>query len=182
MNKDISPDFIFNEYDAKIGMELIKLEGTPECVVYFNRVKKHLTNYGYWFFLSVIWVKYTGYSNLKLWKNLFALKRPQRETSIMKPSELVLFKKMPDPVLCYRTHRPNEEDWISYTLDINTAIRFAVHRKVDEIKKYIIPKKDIIALFLRRGEYEIICIDKQKAQYIETIRLQIDKGDKQCLT
>ncbi|WP_197080912.1 hypothetical protein [Gordoniibacillus kamchatkensis] len=81
----------------------------------------------------------------------------------MKPSELTEFHKLPEVIIAYRAHRPCETDWISYTLDRNIAERFALERKVDHIAQYQLRKRDVLALFLRRGEQEIIMLDPKKA-------------------
>lgn len=168
---DVSKNYVWNAYDAKVARQLIKLEETPQAVVYFDSVKDGLTDYGYWFYLSTIWVSYSGWSDLNLWKELFSNERPNRRTSIMKPSELKRFKKLPPILIAYRAHRNGETDWISYTLNENTAKRFARERNVNSIKKYMIKKEDVTALFLRRGEDEILVIDQRKVVFKEEIGL-----------
>ena len=166
MFSDVSPSFIWNPVDASIAKKLVTLEGTPEAIVHFSSICNKLTDYAYWFFLSTLWVKYTGWSDLELWKRLFSSDRPGRLKSIMKPSELDKFKILPYNVTIFRAHRPEESDWIAYTLDKDIATRFADERKVNSIKEYKVRKKDIAALFLRRGEQEIIVLDKSKVLFI----------------
>ena len=164
--EDISPNFIWNPVDAKIAEKLIELDKTPEAIRYFSRVCNQLTDYSYWFFLSTLWVSYSGYSDLNLWKSLFSSNRPNKKTSIMKPSEMQAFDRLPGIVKAYRAHRPGETDWISYTTDIEIAFRFARERKVDKVTQYMIPKGYITALFLRRGEKEIIVLDHRWAKKV----------------
>lgn len=164
--EDISPNFIWNPIDARIGFRLIELDKTPDAVQYFAQVCDKLTDYAYWFFLSTLWVSYSGYSDLNLWKTLFSSNRPSKKTSIMKPSEVQAFDKLPGIVKAYRAHRPEETDWISYTTDIQIAFRFARERKMDKVAQYMIPKGYITALFLRRGENEIIVLDHRGAKKV----------------
>lgn len=89
---DITPDFRWDRGDAKVAEKLLKHEATPEAIRIFSREAYKLTNSGYWFLLSTLWVSYTGWSDLYLWKKLFSSSRPLRETSIMKPSELKVFR------------------------------------------------------------------------------------------
>jgi len=176
LGQDISSDFKSSfSYDAKVGKKILKYEGTSEAIFYFNKVKNKLSDYAYWYFLSTLWVSFSGNTNINLWIKLFSSKRPRRETSIMKPSELIKYEQLPDIIEAYRAHRENETNWISYTINPFTAAKFAIHRKSNEIKKYNIKKRDIIALFLRRNEYEIICLDKNKAQYIDTVFIEVEK-------
>ena len=165
---DISKDFRWNLYDATVGKELIKLEGTPEAIQYFAEICDHLSDYAYWFFLSTLWVSYSGWSDLNLWKKLFSADRPKKKTSIMKPSEVRAYDYLPYFVTAYRAHRIGERDWISYTLNKDIAVRFAHERKAVSINEFLIEKKDVTALFLRRGEDEILFLDKSKALFIRS--------------
>lgn len=170
---DVSKYFKYNFYDAQIAKGLIQRDGTPEAIKYFADNCEKLTDYSYWFMLSTCWVCHSGYYDLENWKRLFSSDRPKREKSIMKPSEIRALKSLPHEVTCYRAHRINETDWISYTTEIEKAIQFALHRGVSEIKEYRIKKRDILAYFTRRGEEEILLLDSVKAKYIRTIKLII---------
>lgn len=95
MFDDISPKFKYNAVDAEIGKRIIALEETPEAIKYLSKVCDKLTDYAYWFYLSTLWVSYTGFSDLNLWKELFSAKRKDRVDCIMKPSEFIdLMKKI----------------------------------------------------------------------------------------
>lgn len=82
----------------------------------------------------------------------------------MKRDEYATFLQLPETLKIYRAHRPAEADWIAYTLDPKIAARFAVERGVDEIVEYLAPKSEVLALFLRRGEAEILVLDKRKVE------------------
>lgn len=172
---DISSNFVFNFYDSKVAKGLIQRDGTPEAIRYFEENCDGLTDYAYWFFLSTCWVSYSGWYDLQDWKKLFSSNRPKREKSIMKPSEVKRFKQLPFEIKCYRAHREGETDWISYTTDINVAVKMAIHRDVHEIKEYRVKKKNVLAYFLRRGESEIIVLDKNMVNYIKTYDLVKEK-------
>lgn len=170
-NQDISKKFKFNNYDAMVARKLIELEETPEAIIYFSKVCDKLSDYAYWYYLSTLWVSYTGYSDINLWKKLFAAKRKFKTISIMKPSEVEEFNKLNSNINAYRVHRKDEEDWIAYTLSLDVAKRFAKERNVDKISLYKIKKKDIEALFLRRGEQEVLLLNKEKAKFIKEITI-----------
>lgn len=165
-HKDISTDYEWNPIDQRIITALLPFEGTPYAVQYFAKVCKNLTDYSYWFVLGTLWVSYSGRADLYLWKKLFRSDRPKRKTSIMKPSELSVYREIPERIRVYRAHRAGERDWISYTLDKTVAERFAREREVSEIVEYELRKKDVIALFLRREEQEIIMLNPGKAKRI----------------
>ncbi|HDX9607358.1 TPA: hypothetical protein ROY11_004496 [Bacillus cereus] len=168
---DIYSGFRWNPYDAKVAKEIIAREGTPEAIKYFSEVCEGLTDYAYWFFLSTLWVSYSGHSDINLWKTLFSSDRPKRKKCIMKPSEFKAFEQLPYFIPVYRAHRNNESDWIAYTLDPLIAARFANERGVKTIKEYKVKKRDVISLFLRRGEREVIIVDKTKIQFVSEFLL-----------
>jgi hypothetical protein len=168
---DVSPLFKYNETDAEIVKSIMPLDKTPQAVIYFAEHCGKLTNYAYWFMLSTLWVSYTGFSDIKLWKQLFGSKRNCRMRSIMKPSEVEAFAKLPSVVEIYRAKRPNETEWIAYTLDFDIAKRFARERGVKTVHKYEISKNEVIALFLRRGEREIIVLDESKPKLIAELEV-----------
>lgn len=170
--QDISPEFKYNPRDAKLMSELLKYESTPQAVIKFEELSdKFKTDYAYWFALSTLWVSYTGWSELSLWKRLFSSTRPKRAKCIMKPSEYKRFKQLPYFVTIYRAKRKGEDDWIAYTLDLNIAIRFAIERKVLQVYEYKVKSKDIMALFLRRGEKEVIVLDVNKPVLQKIIKI-----------
>lgn len=102
---------------------------------------------------------------MNLWRRLFTAGRPRRQTSIMKPSELQEFEALPATFTAYRSHRPNEMDWIAYTLDRELADRWTEQRG-GYTAAYRLRKKDCLALFLRRGESEILMLSPKLAKKI----------------
>ena len=172
LQRDISHHFRPRPFDAQIGKGLIELENSPEAIKFFAANCRNLSDYAYWFYLGVCWVQYTGWSELSLWKSLFSSSRPNRESCLMKPTELKYFKALPKTVHCYRVHRPDEQDWISYTLDFDTAKKFAGIRGVSQIHEYKIPRKRLACLFLRRQEYEVLCIENRYARLHNVTEVQ----------
>lgn len=168
---DVSKHFKYNYYDASVGKGIVEHEGTSEAISYFAEKSEKLTDYGYWFYLSTCWVSYTGYSDLNLWKRLFSSDRPKRKECIMKPSEVKAYNALPYFVTIYRAHRTDESDWIAYTLDIDIAKRFARERNVQSISVYKVKKQHILALFTRRGEEEVIVLNKENVDLIEKMTL-----------
>lgn len=162
---DISPDFnpADNYKDSRIIEYILQCAETPMAIVRFRFVCHDLTDYGYWFLLSTLWVSYSGWSDLNVWRRLFRSGRPRRISSIMKPSELTAFEQLPDTFTAYRSHRPHETDWISYTLDKELADRWTMERG-GYTQAYSLKRNHCIALFLRRGELEIIVLDPKKVR------------------
>jgi hypothetical protein len=171
INSDIAPNFNWNEYDADVAERLVDFDKTPEAIKYFANACHGLSNYAYWFFLSTLWVSYSGFSDIEMWKQLFSSDRGEKLRSIMKPSEVEAYKKLPHFLTIYRAHRPGETDWIAYTLDINIACRFAIERGVNQIAQYSVKKRDVLALFLRRREKEVLVLDKNKVRHVRDIKI-----------
>lgn len=160
-NGNISPDFQHNEFGQAMAKEIIERK---DAIRYFSENCDDLPDYHYWLFLSTLWVDDPAPADLALWKALFSSERLGRETGIMKPNELRAFNALRDQEIVYRAHREGEVDWIAYTLSQKVAKRFQKQYESSVIRKYIVNKSDILALFLRRGESEIIVLDKGKVQ------------------
>lgn len=175
--KDISKYFRWNIADDTVARALIKREGTPEALTYFKDHCESLTDYGYWYMLSTLWVSYTGFTDLADWKEAFSSKRRHRADCIMKPSELRALNTLPYVITAYRAHRKGETDWLSYTTDLEKAMKFATQRSVHEVKEYRIRKKDVLAYFTRRNENELLVLDKEKPEYV---RVHYVAGDLSC--
>jgi hypothetical protein len=68
--------------------------------------------------------------------------------------------------MVWRAHRPGETDWIAYTLDLEKACVFANKRSVDMVHAYQVNKADVLCLFTRRGEWEVLILDKAKVEHL----------------
>lgn len=170
MTDEISKHYVHPSYHAKfVVREILKNKGTPNTVQVFAEHNQTLDDYSYWFILSTCWFSFPEWPDLNLWRDLFSSTRPKRKDSIMKPYEVKRFDYLPNKVTIYRAHAAHETDWISYTLDLNIAKQFAEKRGTKEIKQYTVNRKDILALFLRRDEDEIIVLDKEKVIHNKTI-------------
>lgn len=173
---NISPDWTGStRAERRTIKAILEREATPGAIRYFARHSRKLGDYWYWFVLGTLWVSYTGHSDLATWRKCFCASRRNRSSSLMKPDELALYHQLPDVVTAYRAHRPGEIDWLSYTLDPRIAVRFAFERGVPEIKEWAIEKTDVLALFTRRGEQEILVLDPGKATLIQTIDIVVQE-------
>lgn len=161
---DVSPLFQLDERSSAILVDILPYEGTPEAIFRFADCCDGLTDYWYWFMLGVLWVNYTGWSSLDLWRELFASRRPNRQQCLMKPHELREFRGMPERLTVYRAHRREEQDWVSYTLSLETARRFLESRPEGHVTEYTVRKRSVLALFLRRGEQEVLVLDRRDAR------------------
>lgn len=84
-NTDISKYFTWNLADAAVAKQLVEREETPEAITYFAEHCDSLSDYGYWFMLSTLWVSYTrkilgernGWNNIMMvaWHSWLILNR-----------------------------------------------------------------------------------------------------------
>lgn len=163
---DVSPDFHYCKKDDRIIKRLLKYSETPQAIVEFEKECKRLSDYAYWFVLGTLWVSYTGFSDLKLWRRLFESDRPQRATGLMKPSELDVLARLPNVLSVYRAHRTDEQDWLAYTIDPKISARFAIERGVSDFIEYRMDKTSALAYFHRRGECELLTLRKDAVQFV----------------
>lgn len=161
--KNISPAFKYNKTDAGLIADLM-LALPEKRIELFQKVADQLTDYAYWFVLSNLWVNDSRIAPIAVWKEMFSVKRASRDISLMKPDELKRLKELPNKLTVYRLHSKGETDWISYTLNIETAFAFSGIKGGGELVSYQLKKRDCLALFLRRGEAEIICLNKEWAK------------------
>ncbi|MDB5055995.1 MAG: hypothetical protein JWM44_4045 [Bacilli bacterium] len=69
---DISPNNkdTANEKESRMILSILQYEGTPRAITRFNEICHEFSDYTYWFVLSTLWVSYTGFSDLSLWRKL----------------------------------------------------------------------------------------------------------------
>lgn len=166
---DISPAFRPNFEDSVILRGVLQHEATPQAILYFAEHCHRLTDYAYWFGLGTLWVSYTGFSELSLWRRLFSSNRPGRDECLMKPSELKALRSLPYKIRVGRAVRNGETDCLSYTLDPEAAKRFAANRDCKVIDVYEVQRRNVLALFLRRGESEVLVLDRDRLRLVSSV-------------
>lgn len=172
-DKDISTAFKPNYKDSEIMRELIWMDGDPKSVEYFDQHSRELTDSAYWFGVSTLWVGSSNCADLETWKRLFSSNRPNRAISLMKPSELKALKKLPNKINLFRAQQPGETDWIAYSTSPAIAAKFAAMKGISEVSVFRVKKPNIAALFLRRGEYEVIVLDKRTVKEVDVIHMEV---------
>lgn len=96
-------------------------------------------------------------------RELLTIDRPERN-AIMNADEYEEYKALPETLTVYRgCHKGKNEDGFSWTLDKDRAQWFAERlADDDDVPKVIektIRKSEVIALFTRRSEQEVLLID-----------------------
>lgn len=152
--KAVKDAFANNKYSSYIF-----LHERPYRLNAFSLIQSKLSDTQYWSLLSEIWTDTENqWQGLDKWKQLLLSNRPSRHY-LMNEEEFNLLQSLPDEVTIYRgCQKGINEDGLSWTLNKSKAKFFANRfSKEGIILEREIPKSDIIAVLLGRGESEVIC-------------------------
>ena len=139
--------------------QIIYLHERPYRLQAFIQIAPQLSDTKYWSILSGIWTDTENqWQNLEQWTELLSANRSSRHY-LMDESEVQLLNSLPEFVKIYRgCVKGLNEDGLSWTLDKAKAEFFANRfSKEGIILEREIPKSEIIAVLLGRGESEVIC-------------------------
>jgi hypothetical protein len=139
--------------------QIIYLHERPYRLQAFIQIAPQLSDTKYWSILSGIWTDTENqWQNLEQWKELLSANRSSRHY-LMDESEVQLLNSLPEFVKIYRgCVKGLNENGLSWTLDKAKAKFFANRfSKEGIILEREIPKSEIIAVLLGRGESEVIC-------------------------
>ncbi len=146
--------------EGKKYASFVWLHERPYRLEAFGEIEKYLDDKEYWKILGQIWVDTeNAWANLKQWKKFFGSKRPNRE-SLMDWDELLAYQSLADEVTVYRgCEKGLNENGISWTLKKEKAEWFATRfSKNGVVLEKQISKRDIIAVFTGRNEFEVVII------------------------
>jgi len=144
--------------EKKNYKEFVWLFERPYRVEAFIKIADKLSDTDYWKLLSDIWIDTENqYAYLKEWKKLLGSKRSSRHY-LMDEDEDNLLRSLSNEVTIYRgCQKGLNESGLSWTLDKSKAQFFANRfGKKGIILERKIPKSDIVAVLMGRGEAEVI--------------------------
>lgn len=137
---------------------IVYLHERPYRLQAFLSIANDLPDEKYWSLLASIWTDTeNAWQNLEQWRELFNSDRPKRER-LMDRDEILAYDSLPDTVKVYRgCQKGINEDGISWTLKRDKAEWFATRLGKDGVVlEKEVQKKDIIAVFTNRNEFEVI--------------------------
>jgi hypothetical protein len=140
--------------------KVVWLHERPYRVEAFIKIQNLLDDNTYWKLLGQIWTDTeNGWANLKQWRELFGSKREKRMW-LMDWDEQLAYESLADTVTVYRGCQPGlNEDGISWTLKRDKAEWFATRfSKEGIVLEKQISKRDIIAVFTGRNEFEAVIL------------------------
>lgn len=136
------------------------LHERPYRLEAFGEICHNLKDTEYWGILGSIWTDTENqWQNLLVWKGALSSTRPFRHY-LMDEKEDQALRSLPEFVTVYRgcVEKLNENG-LSWTLSKEKAQWFAgrfTHKGEGKVLEKIVPKSEIIALFLGRNESEIV--------------------------
>ena len=158
---EVKKKLVEEALEKKNYQQVIWLHERPYRLEAFKEIQEHLSNRQYWSLLGQIWVDTeNAWAHLDLWRELFSSDRANREEWLMDWDEQMAYAGLPETVTVYRGYQPGlNKDGISWTIKREKAewfaTRFGNKGKVLEKK---VAKRDIIAVFTGRNEYEVVII------------------------
>lgn len=121
-----------------------------------------MSDEAFWEEVAYVWCDTeTPYVNKPAWVRMFKVKRPGRH-GMMDEDEQEMLARMPREITVYRGHDGRSQNGLSWTLCPSKARWFAgrfinLDRRLPIVTKGVVYLDKVIALFLRRGEFEIVC-------------------------
>lgn len=144
----------------------------PYLLTFFKYTKDFLSNEDYSKFLSTVWM-YTEYPNNDTnvsTRELLSYFNKSDKNILMSKDELEAYNKLDDLIAVYRGVKPGAKvKALSWTTDEKVAKWFADrYEKNGKVYKAVIDKKDVLAYFLNRNEYEVV-VDYNKLKHIKEV-------------
>ena len=138
----------------------IWLHERPYRLQAFEEIQENLNNRQYWSLLGQIWIDTeNAWAHLDLWREFFSSDRENREW-LMDWDEQMAYAGLPETVTVYRGYQPGlNKDGISWTVKREKAEWFATRfGKKGKVLEKKVSKRDIIAVFTGRNEYEVVIV------------------------
>lgn len=144
----------------------------PYLLTFFKYTKDFLSNEDYSKFLSTAWT-YTEYpnndANVSTRELIYYFKKADKNI-LMSKDELEAYNKLDSVIAVYRGVKPGAKvKALSWTTDKKVARWFADrYEKNGKVYMAVIDKKDVLAYFLNRNEYEVV-VNYNKLKHIEEV-------------
>lgn len=160
----------------------------PYRIEKFFEIREKLNDKQYWEILGNIW---TDSENLWQYKPFLSCllneDRAEKEC-MMDEDERLFLEKLPQKVRIYRGHQKSNKKGYSWTLSYWKAKWFS--KRFDQptsgVVEAVVDKSEIIAVFLGRGEFEIVVAPhkikaktikfKEREEWIQNLKYEIEKN------
>ena len=123
----------------------------------FRKYHRLLSNPRYWEMLKVVWIAVGSTSVAGEFRQYMQSTRACRNY-FMTPEEHEVLRNMKFPLKVWRACSGDDDDGLSWTVNLEVAMEFAVRGKCRKIITREVVRKDVFAYINRRGEDEIIIL------------------------
>jgi len=156
----VKKDLVTKALEERRYNSFIWLHERPYRLQAFEEIQDLLSDREYWSLLASIWTDTeNAWAHLDLWREFFSSERESREY-LMSADEQMAYEGLGESVKVYRGYQVGlNKEGIAWTIKREKAEwfanRFGKKGKVVEKK---VSKKEIIAVFTARNEYEVIIL------------------------
>jgi hypothetical protein len=158
-------DAVAKAFTRRMWSRYILLHEKPHRLDAFRRIEGFLTDTEYWSLLGECW---TGSENLFQevnLKSLLSADRPSR-SGIMHADEQAFLNGLPPRIRIYRGHGTRNAKGLSWTLSPGRATWFANREGPSgKVRCGYCSRTNVIAVFLRRAEMEVVILPENVQQY-----------------
>jgi len=157
---EVKKKMVKEALDNKKYKSYVWLHERPYRLQAFGDIQEFLSNQEYWSLLASIWTDTeNAWAHLDLWREFFSSDRANREW-LMDWDEQMAYDGLGETVTVYRGYQPGlNKDGISWTVNREKAEWFATRfGKKGKVLEKQVSKRDIIAVFTGRNEYEVVIL------------------------
>jgi len=157
---EVKKKMVKEALDNKKYKSYVWLHERPYRLQAFGDIQEFLSNQEYWSLLASIWTDTeNAWAHLDLWREFFSSDRANREW-LMDWDEQMAYEGLGETVTVYRGYQPGlNKDGISWTVNREKAEWFATRfGKKGKVLEKQVSKRDIIAVFTGRNEYEVVIL------------------------
>jgi len=157
---EVKKKLVKEALDDKKYKSYVWLHERPYRLQAFGDIQEFLSNQEYWSLLASIWTDTeNAWAHLDLWREFFSSDRANREW-LMDWDEQMAYEGLGETVTVYRGYQPGlNKDGISWTVNREKAEWFATRfGKKGKVLEKQVSKRDIIAVFTGRNEYEVVIL------------------------
>jgi hypothetical protein len=145
-----------NENDSAVLGTMLHLEGAALLLYFASQHHRIVDDAAYWCALGVVWVKCGDMGNRNTWLALFQSRR-RGKWKIMKTADRRVWRALPARVKAFRACSPDKDSGsaFSWSMDRKVCERLWPDRQIVE---RVFPRERIFAVFMRRGESELLVL------------------------
>ncbi len=125
----------------------------------FAEIADQLSDRAYWRLAGHIWERTARYFYARLWHRLLTSTRPDRSHFARVPADRHKWEQMPEQLIAYRGHGPENPHGVSFTLDWSGAEKYAaLHGARGRVEAHLLRKSACV--YYGRRYQEVIYLPR----------------------